>query len=136
MERTMRAFPLRAAAVCGAIGIALAAALCMLFALLIERSWLPQGNEALLGRCALFVSAAVSGLLASRRREVGKLPAALGAGVLPLLAALAVSLFGGASTDGNMSFFYNALCVICGVFAGCALTVRRRRRGRRKQRRR
>ena len=136
MERSMRPFPLRTAAVCGAVGITSAAALCMLFALLIAHSWLPQGREALLGRCALFASGAVSALLASRRREVGKLPAALGAGVLPLLAALAISLFADVSTDGNMSIFYNALCVICGVLAGCALTIRRRRRGKRKARRR
>ena len=94
---------------------------------------MPQGREGVAAHAALLLAALLTGALSCEKGGGIGAGALIAAGML-LFAMLLLGIFTKASSVFNISMLANVLCVIFGVFSGCALRSRRPARRRRRRR--
>lgn len=127
MERNGGAI-LRSACRAGMVGIGAALLLLFFCALLSNRMILPEGREGVCGRAALFLAAVLTGYLGARRQKSGK----LAGGAVLLLGVIILAVSEKSSSVFNISLLYDFICITSGTLAGCFLTMRQRRRKRKR----
>ncbi len=131
MERNGGAI-LRSACRTGMVGIGAALLLLFFCALLSNRMILPEGREGVCGRAALFLAAVLTGYLGARRQKSGKLPYGFAGGAVLLLGVIILAVSEKSSSVFNISLLYDFICITSGTLAGCFLTMRQRRRKRKR----
>ena len=134
-ERKTGSQTARRSLLAGAIGAALALVLLFLCAWGLAREWLPYGRELLFARAALALSGGLAAYLACRKQIAGKAVCAAESACVPAALLLLLQIITNSSSPFNISLLANVLCVVCGSFAGCLLTVRRSTRRRKRRRR-
>ena len=124
--------PVKRACIAGAAGAAITLLLTFALALCSSRMLLPQGREGVLVRAALFLASVCSALMACRKQSANRAACAAISGGVILAFVLILAVIAKNSSVINISLLFNFLCVIFGVLLGCLLTVKPKKRRKRR----